>query len=166
MKLLPLLAWLLLPGCEQKPTASGPVPVKRTIVSSPSFKVGELDKEGRLIFWSINAYDHEEPFVLHQDAYGVVLYNDGNEANPHARYIFASQSPREIVNTDDLAVFKQALAKVPRGSKVGRYDTCTMPRSYGLPEQIISRFYQALTKAGLKEEEETRRVCYCPMGGS
>jgi hypothetical protein len=166
MKILSFLACLLLLSCEQKSASYGPPPVKPRIVAAPSFKVGELNQKGRLIFWSIDAYDHEEPFALHEDAYGVVLYNDGSEAKPQARYIFASQRTREIVNTDDLTVFKQALAKVPRGTKVGCYDTCTMPRSYGLPQQIISRFYQALTKAGLTLEEETRRVCYCPMGGS
>ena len=167
MRAFPFVACLLLLGCEKKSPWSGhskPAVTPMPAVASTPFKVGDLDKDGRLIFWSIDASDHVEPFVLHKDEYGVVLYNDGTEEKPVARYIFACQGTREVLNTADFAAFQQALAKISRWSTVGSYDTCSVPRSHGLPQNVIRQFAQALTDAGLEVETEDRVVCYCPNG--
>ena len=155
--LFPLIISLLCAGCGQEP-APAPIP---WVVAPPDFKVGDLDKNGRLIFWSINAFDHMEPFVLHEDDYGTVLYNDGTYDRPAARYILAFQNTCEIVHTSDFAEFKRALAKVPRGSAIGLFDTCSVPRTAGLPEAVTAQFKKALSDAGLRVID-TRGVCYCP----
>ena len=137
MRTFALAACLLLPGCGENSASSGS---PSTAIASPTFKVGDLSKDGRLIFWSIEAVDGNiRPFVLHDDEYGVVLYNDGTEDKPVAHYIFACQSTRQIVHTGDFAIWQQAVAKIPRGSTVGSYDTCSVPRSYGLPEAAIQQ---------------------------
>ena len=164
MKFLFLLHILLLAGCSpEAPKTGGASSVERKF-TPPDFKIGDLTKEGRLIFWSRDAFDHVEPFVL-WDECGVVLVNDGNEEKPVARYIFACQKTREIVDTKDFAVFKEALSRVPKGTVVGMYDTCSVPRWYGLSEAEIAKFHKAITRAGLKMNSETTVVCYCPMGG-
>ena len=89
------------------------------------------------------------------------LYNDGTEHRPIARYILACQSTREIVHTKDFALWQQAVTKIPRGTKVGSYDTCSVPRSYGLPDAVIHQFEQAFSDAGLQVETDLREVCYC-----
>lgn len=158
MKYLAIVSTLVLAACGPKSTFS-------SSSREAAFQVGNLDSMGRLIFWSIDAYDRIEPVSLRSDDFGVVLYNDGLEDAPVARYILAFQKTREIVHTDDFAAFKLALSRVPRGSTIGRYDTCSVPRSYGLPESVVTDFQQALTDAGLRVETEARLVCYCPVRG-
>jgi hypothetical protein len=162
MRVIALAAIILIAGCGPKPATT---PSSSSGPAQASFKVGDLDGAKRLIFWSIDAFDHVEPFILHQDDFGVVLYNDGSEDSPVARYIIAFQSTREIVHTGDFAAFKHALSRVPKGSVVGRYDTCSVHRAYGLPSSVVMQFEQSLTDAGLRVEEDARVVCYCPNRG-
>lgn len=162
MRCIALAAVILIAGCGPKPATTAP---SAAAPSKPNFKVGDLDGAGRLIFWSINAFDHVEPFILHHDDFGVVLYNDGSEDNPVPCYIIAFQSTRDIVRTGDFAAFKHALTRVPKGSVIGRYDTCSVPRAYGLPSSVVMQFEQALTDAGVKVEKDARHVCYCPNNG-
>ena len=150
MRMIVLAAAILFAGCGPK-----------TGAPQATFKIGDLDDRGRLVFWSIDAGDHVEPFTLREDDFGAVLYNGGTEHQPVAGYILAFQATREIVHTDDFAVFKAALARIPRGSVIGRYDTCTLRRSYGLPESVTSQFEEALSDAGLRVEQVARTVCYC-----
>lgn len=161
MKHSAVVAILFLASCRPEPASNTASP-SPLVHPQATFKVGDLDKDGRLIFWSINAFDHNEPFILHKDKYGVVLYNDGSEDHPVARYILAFQSTREIVHTSDFTTFRQALTRVPRGSIVGSYDTCSISRAYGLPSSVVSQFEKALSEAGVKVEEDGRIVCYCP----
>jgi hypothetical protein len=162
MRYIALAAVILISGCGPKPATTPP---SSAGPAQASFKVGGLDGAGRLIFWSIDAFDHVEPFILHQDDFGVVLYNSGSEDSPIPRYIIAFQGTREIVHTGDFEAFKHALSRVPKGSIVGRYDTCSVPRAYGLPSSVVMQFEQSLTDAGLKVEDDARGVCYCPNRG-
>lgn len=160
MKLFAFAAFLLLGACSRE--KSPRFLADQTIPSIPvteSFHVGDLNKDGRLNFWSIDAFDHIEPFVL-QEEFGVVLYNGGSETQPVTHYILACQSTRNIINTADFSRFQEALSKIPKGTVVGRYDTCSVSRAYGLSEPVIIQFGEALTKAGLTIEN--RSVCYCP----
>lgn len=126
-------------------------------------RVGEYNEEGRLVFWEIDAFDHMEPFVLRED-YGVLLLNEGGEVAPKPLYILAFQKTKEIFRSHDLEEFKAELAKVPKGAVVGRFETCTMPRSWGLPEEQRKTFRNALDERELVIEVDGRIVCYCPYG--
>ena len=136
-------------------------PLRPPSPSAVVFKVGDVDADGRLIFWQIDAFDHMEPFIL-KDEYGVVLANEGGEEAPSPRYILAQQRNKEITNTTDFAVFVAALTKVPRGSTVGRYDKCSVPSAWGLPDAVIDQFESALRDRNLAVVTEGRGVCYCP----
>lgn len=149
---------LLLVSCGDHATPGAATPLA---VEQPAFKIGDVDESGRLIFWSIDAFDHVEPFILSEDEYGVVLSNDGTEDRPVPGYILAVQSTREIVHTSDFAKFREALVAIPRGSAVGRYNTCSVSRDYGLPEAVKTQFETALSVAGLRVVDD-RVVCYCP----
>ena len=158
MKLgIAIVATLALQSCDQSEVA----PTRPTAPPEVEFKVGGVDDGGRLVFWQIDAFDHMQPFVL-KDEYGVVLANEGGEEAPSPRYILARQSTKEITNTTDFAEFVAALAKVPRGSTVGRYETCSVPREWGLPDAIIVQFEAALKDRNLVVVTDDRSVCYCP----
>ncbi len=135
--------------------------VQEWVMQPPSFKVGDLDKNGRLIFCDINAFDHMEPFIL-QDEYGVILANSGEEEAPTPRYILACNSTKVIVDTNDFNVFLAAVNKIPRNSTIGRYDKCSSPWAYGLSKDVCDRFEKALTDRGLIIETESRGACCCP----
>lgn len=115
------------------------------------------------MFWSINAFDHEEPFVLKDCDYGVILINDGSEEGPVALYKFASQtgSTGEILTTKDVTAFQAALRKIPKGAPIGVYTTCSMSRAYGLPQQVKDDFKAMLKASGHPLKE--CGVCYCPL---
>ena len=151
----------LLTGSCNRPVAAGPTEDTNAWVEPLVFKVGDSDKDGRLIFWQVDAFDHMAPFIL-KDEYGVVLANDGGEEAPSPRYILAQQATKEITNTTDFAVFAAALENVPIGATVGRYDTCSMPRAWGLPDSVIKQFEAALKLRNLVVVTDNRGVCYCP----
>ena len=99
-----------------------------------------------------------------QDDYGVMLINEGGEKDPTPRYILAIRKTRTLVDTRDLAVFRLGLATLAKGSTIYQYDSCTVPRSYGLTQAQHDAFYGAIKKAGLKlgeDKELDRLICYC-----
>lgn len=100
--------------------------------------------------------------VVLQDEYGVMLVNDGNENKPVPRYILAIRKSCTLVDTRDIEVFRAALGKVPKGTKMNQYDSCTVPRSWGLSDAEIKAFERAITRTGLSVSNEDRRItCYC-----
>ncbi|BCU77292.1 hypothetical protein [Luteolibacter sp. LG18] len=150
-------------GCN-KPRPGGSMAIVPAAVREPDYHPGDLDAAGKLVFWTVDAFDHQAPFILRGEC-GVVLANAGNETHPRPRFIFARQSTREIVDTEDPAVFRAVLAKVPAGTAVLRYETCSVPRCFGLSEGQVGDFTQAITDAGLALESEVETVCYCPDHG-
>jgi hypothetical protein len=151
-KVLFILLPLLFIGC----TDDEPVTLSRP-VAKPQYKVGDLNSSGELVFWTMGA---DVPFALH-DEYGVMLINDGDEKQPVPHYIFACQSTKEIVDTHDFATFTARLDKVPQGTLVGWYETCTVLRSWGLAEATKSKFAASFDKRKLRTSTDGRIVCYC-----
>lgn len=66
------------------------------------------------------------------DEYGVMLVNDGGEEDPSPRYIIAIAKTRTVVDTKDLDLFRAVLKRISEGATIFRYDSCTVPRSWGL----------------------------------
>ncbi|MBL9182586.1 MAG: hypothetical protein JNN17_10620 [Verrucomicrobiaceae bacterium] len=147
-----------LPACKPAPVpAPAPSQQERVVV-------GELNKDGRLIFWTIDAFDHEEPFVLSHEDYGVILINEGDEKTPKAIYKYASQrgDTTRIVSTSSFEEFKALVNQIPKGSALAVFATCSVPRHWGLKESVVQQFNKTLEASGLSLVE--RGVCYCPSG--
>lgn len=163
IRILVSILFVALIGCSKRQDSSASPKVSEEIqIKTP--EVGSLDSNGRLVFWTIDAFDHIEPFILN-DEHGVVLLNAGTQENPEARYILASQATRTVLVTSDFARFEQALRSIPAGTEIGVYDTCSVSRSYGLPEETVKQFRLALDEAKLRVLWENRSVCYCPHKG-
>ena len=151
--------------CKPRTTVTGPsAPSSSAVSRTPDlptvdFTVGSLTEGGRLNFWSIDAFDHIQPFVLKGD-YGVVLYNAGSDSEPIACFVVAMQATRTIIHTTDYQIFKDAIARIPRGSTVANFHTCSMPMSHGLLDEDINKFESVLSGAELIITDE--EVCYCP----
>lgn len=109
----------------------------------------------------MDAYDHIEPFVLSEDC-GVLLLNEGNESAPVPRYILAVQATGKILDTMSFEIFQQELTALPTGGTIGRYETCSMPRCYGLTEVQMHDFLQAIQRGGGTAKPVEHTVCYCP----
>ncbi|WP_050027213.1 hypothetical protein [Verrucomicrobium sp. BvORR034] len=127
------------------------------------WRIGDVDEEGNLVFMTMDAFDHTEPFLL-RDPYEVLLMNDGTEEAPKARYVVAERATRRITDTYDYAEYLREIQRIPPGSVVGWFDTCSVPRAYGLPDAVKLACESALSAAGLQVETDGRGVCYCPAG--
>ena len=101
------------------------------------------------------------PVVLRDD-YGVMLTNPGWEENPSPHFIIALKQGRTLIETDDPKVAARALRIIPKGSSIRWYDSCSCPRSWGLPASVRDNFETAIKDAGLKLLEHPDITCYCP----
>lgn len=95
------------------------------------------------------------------DAYGVMLINDGWEEDPGPRYILAIAKTRTVIDTKDLDLFKAVLKRIPKGSILFEYGSCTVPRSWGLKEEHLEAYNDTFKELGLVVSEEPRITCYC-----
>ena len=100
------------------------------------------------------------PVVL-RDEYAVMLINDGDREQPSPRYIFARLSTRTVLDTKDLSQFRHVLSRLPKGSTVFEYDSCTVRRAWGLTEGQVSNFEESLSDLGLLLGEDRHITCYC-----
>ena len=94
------------------------------------------------------------------DAFGVMLINT-REENPSPQFIIAIRQSRTLISTSDAKMAAQALKLIPKGSKVRWYDSCTVPRSYGLPASVRDRFEASIKAAGLVLLDDYKLTCYC-----
>src|SRR5687767_13827012 len=93
-----------------------------TLVScsqQPGIKPGDHAADGSLILhvFSQNRTNKPVPVTLATD-YGMMVFNDGTEAKPQARFILASKSSDSIQTFTRLSDFKAALFALPQGSDV------------------------------------------------
>jgi len=100
--------------------------------------------------------------VLLEDEFGAMLVNDGTEEAGIPRYILAIRATQTLVDTRDLSVFRAALRTLPAGAQVFKYDSCTVPRSFGLSNEQVATFRESFALARLWfRDDETRITCYC-----
>ena len=130
-----------------------------------------------LLFLIVSASADKEkgrkPIILHRllgtvpvelwegDKVGVMLINDGDEKNPSPRFIVALAATRTVLDTKDLDLFRSVLSRLPRGTSIIEYDSCTIPRSWGLTEQHYEAYCDVFDDLGLKFSEERRITCTC-----
>ncbi|MES2707446.1 MAG: hypothetical protein V4726_12690 [Verrucomicrobiota bacterium] len=116
------------------------------------------EKPDALILYRIGSVPVE---MAAGDRYGVMLVNDGSETEPVPRYIVAFAGSRTVVDTRDPELFKAMLKRIPAGTVLTEYDSCSVPRAYGLSKGQISAWRSAISGQKLKIAENTRITCYC-----
>lgn len=118
------------------------------------------------------AADPSEPLVIYWigrvpvelaggDPVAVMLINAGSEEKPIPRYIVALAKGRTVVDTRELDLFRSVLERIPTGTEVFRYDSCTVPRSWGLLEEHFAAYEAVFKELDIKLSAETRITCYC-----
>ena len=111
-----------------------------------------------LVFYRIG----EVPVEMRKgDDYVVMLVNDGWEEDPSPRYILAIAKTRTLIDTKDLELFKAMLKRIPKGSTLFAYGSCTVPRSWGLKKSDFEAYTSAFKELGLKISDDFRTTCYC-----
>jgi hypothetical protein len=95
------------------------------------------------------------------DKFAVMLINEGGETAPSPRYVFAVADSRTVVDTKDIAIFRAALATLPKGTEIMKYGSCSAPRSWGLRQNHFKAYDKIFEDLGLKFSEELRLTCYC-----
>lgn len=106
------------------------------------------------------------PIEMHKkDAYGVMLINDGWEEDPSPRYILAIAKTRTVIDTRNLDIFKTMLKRIPKGSTIFEYGSCTVPRSWGLKTEHFKAYNNTFKELGLIISEQRRITCYCKETG-
>lgn len=104
----------------------------------------------------------EVPVELREgDKFAVMLVNDGGEEDPIPRYILALAESRTVLDTKDLSLFKSVLSKIPKGTTIFEYDSCSVPRSWGLEEAQIEAYTAVFKDLELTVSEDPRITCYC-----
>ncbi len=100
--------------------------------------------------------------VALKDPLGTMLINDGTEEHPIPRYILGIKSSRTLIDTKDLGTFRSALRALQEPQEVFLYDSCTMPRSWGLTEAQKNGFRESFALSGHTLRDEVKRTtCYC-----
>lgn len=99
--------------------------------------------------------------LILKDDYGFVLLNAGDVKNPVLKIIFGSKKDNRVEVAATWPEAEKIIAKIPAGSLIFEYDTCTMPRSYGLPEETREKLSALFAGAKIKVSHEKRLTCYC-----
>lgn len=100
--------------------------------------------------------------VALEDPRGTMLINDGTEEHPIPRYIIGIKSSRTLIDTRDLSTFRSALQTLQEPQDVFLYDSCTMPRSWGLTDAQKNEFRESFALSGHTLRDEVKRTtCYC-----
>jgi len=99
--------------------------------------------------------------MLEGDKVGIMLINDGDKKEPSPRFVLAIASSRTVIDTKDLELFKSVLSRLPKGTELIEYDTCTVHRSWGLKGEHYDAYYKVFEDLGLQVSEDTRTICTC-----
>jgi hypothetical protein len=125
-------------------------------------KVGDRAPSGNLIIHVFQQLKSNRPLPVElTSGYGIMVFNEGDEAHPKPRFLLAVSKSSSIQNFSTVQDFETALAKLPRGAVLHKYDRCSIPTSFGLKfdwEQFESR----CSKLGLTISDEPHGACTCP----
>jgi hypothetical protein len=91
-----------------------------------------------------------------------MLINEGGEGAPSPLYILAVQKTKEVITTNDFDKFKKHLSQIPNDVAIGKYGTCSLPSTWGLPDQLVASDGDAITALESTHKIEHWGVCYCP----
>jgi hypothetical protein len=111
--------------------------------------------------------DKTEKPVLVTEKYAVFLVWTGNEK----RFCVYDNAARRTFKTADYDEFLGELGRLPKGVKVQRFDTCTVPRTCDMPPSEWKRLEEVMKSGGREwavgSEGDLRCevVCYCESSG-
>jgi hypothetical protein len=129
-----------------------------------SIEKGHLNDDGKLIIhvFSRLKSDNKIPVVLQND-YGIMIFNEGDESNPVARYELSDQKSRTIKTFRAYDELKTALSKIPKNSKIDIYDKCCVPTFYGLKDFSEEDLINFCKSSGLIISDRRFITCTCPL---
>jgi hypothetical protein len=131
--------------------------------ASAHIQPGSLTPSGTLVIHVFQQAKTGRPIVAEvKNAYGYMVINTGKSSG--ALYRLASNELKRIEEFTDFEDFKRALAKIPRGSELVRYDKCLAPTHYGLSFDW-SAFENFCAGLGLRLANEDNVTCTCPDEG-
>ena len=157
------LASLLCIGCKDETGASAPAKTPDAMEADKpviEYQIGDYDYQGRLVVFAIA----DKYRVLETEA-ALVFRNVGTESEPRAAYDLTTKaghhrhsSLQELIN--DLR--SQNVSKT-----IGFYGgTCGGPVWYGLPEDVVNQFFDAMKNEGYELRTESpdgimNSICTC-----
>lgn len=131
---------------------------------SHAIEKGNLNEEGKLIIHVFSRLKSDEPIpVILRNDYGIMIFNEGDESNPIARYELSDQKARSIEMFRTYDELKTALSKIPKNSKIDIYDKCTVPTFYGLNNFSEKDLINYCRSLGLIISDRRFITCTCPL---
>jgi hypothetical protein len=98
--------------------------------------------------------------------YGMMIWDDKWENDP-TRYELFFQKEKMAFKTTDLEALKKELAKIPAGSRLYMYDTCTVSQRNGFSPTRMNEIEDRCKELGLTmvdghhEDFKGHTICYC-----
>ena len=116
---------------------------------------------GKLIAFWLQYRDRDEP-VFVTEPYAVLMVWIDDEK---VFYIYERDAKRTI-KTQDFDVFLAELSKLPEGTAIEDFVTCTVPRTYDMPPKASARLNEvwsarSFTSTGVTEGIDCTMVCIC-----
>ncbi len=124
---------------------------------------GELNKNGILIIHVFKQLKSgkEIPVIL-KDDYGIMIFNEGDESNPIARYELSKQKENTILEFENFDNLLKSISNLPKGSKIAIYDKCTIPTYYGLKSFSEEKLVNFCIELELVIADHRKITCTCP----
>ena len=116
---------------------------------------------GKLIAFWLEYRDRSEPMFV-TEPYAVFLVWIDDEK---VFYLYDRDAKRTI-KTEDFDVFLAELSKLPEGAAIENFVTCTVPRTYDMPDEAAARLTEIrsarnLTWTGVTEGLHCTMFCIC-----
>ena len=164
--LLSLTLTALLIACgPQQPTGQAPAAVNPEAYCGTcrpcKFHPGQTDEQGRLV-----AFEAAGLCKALESDYGLAFVKTDDPDHPAARYHLSSKATGyKTFTTLDALVAR--ISRIPEPRVIDFYGTCGAPTYFGLPEEDINKFFDAMNAARVELRRETpdgksNTICTCP----
>ncbi len=86
-------------------------------------------------------------------------------------FLVYDNDAKRVFKTTDFDAFIDHLSVLPRGSAIQRFDTCTVSRTWGMPDDAWDRLTTTMKKRDLSwakskvNETDREIICYCESEG-
>jgi hypothetical protein len=160
----------LLISCQANDSRKNEVIINDTTMTETEmeFKIDSIDqfhlklKEGEFVFKE-NDYIYFED--LHSD-FGILITDHEYDDIDDTVYELFYKKERKIYRTSNIKKLEERLYKLPKGSILDWYDTCTFSRMMGLSAEKKQAFIELCNKLELNLvlpsiEDSRNIVCYC-----